>query len=143
MRCPTSNLLIHVEDASFAALWRGRRRYVREMLPLLYVSEETRNRQDTGVVRVLTADGVAVELAFFAERAPFRLARPYRVLFDRGGALCRMPRMHRPARAPMSPLPAGVPDLPFALQDIAKRWIRGHRREALRLLHAVAREVYR
>jgi len=42
------------------------------LVPVVYASQETRGRNDTGIYRMLTADGVEVELAFFAKRSPFR-----------------------------------------------------------------------
>lgn len=129
------DLLVMVRPSDFRAVWRARRKLAREAVPVVYVSEETHGRPDMGTYRVLTDDRIAAELAFFARGSAFRLGRPYRLLFGKTSAVEGMPRL--PARRRTRLLPGGPADLPFALQDIAKHWVRGRRARARAELRAL------
>jgi predicted nucleotidyltransferase len=133
------DLLVMVRPSDFPAVWRTRRKLAREAVHVVHASEETGGRPDVGTYRVLTADRIAVELALFAKGSAFRLGTPYRLLFGKTSALEGMPRL--PVRMRTRLLPGGPPDLPFALQDIAKHWVRGQRARARAELRTLARTV--
>jgi hypothetical protein len=122
------------------AAFRGREAW-RSLIPgrVLYASESSGSAGSR--IQLVTGDLVCVDLTLSARRWLPCLLPPFRVLFDKDGAVAEIGTAELGSRVVGTS--DGVPDLPLALLAIARHHMRGETERALSELDEVIRQLPR